>query len=130
MEPAVTSTPENFILYDGECPVCSRYVAYSRLRQSRPGIIPINARQRPDLVRRYRDQGIEINDTMVVQLAGQRPLTGGDALVFPNAVSDADGVLTRGIVRYITPHILVRAYPALVAARKLLLRLLRRGLIS
>jgi predicted DCC family thiol-disulfide oxidoreductase YuxK len=38
-------TPANFILYDGKCPVCSNYVAWTNLRSVRPDIELIDARK-------------------------------------------------------------------------------------
>jgi len=121
--------PGNFVLYDGECPVCSRYVALTRLRESRPDFKLLDARKEPTLVEFYRRKGIEINDMMVVQLAGETPLVGGAAMVYLNAAADRSARLSRFMLR-VPPSVIVKIYPGLVIARKVLLKLLGRELIA
>jgi predicted DCC family thiol-disulfide oxidoreductase YuxK len=58
----------NFLLYDGDCPVCSAYVAMARLRQLYPNLRIASARNEPDLVAKLRRDGYEINDGMVLSL--------------------------------------------------------------
>ena len=60
----------DFLLYDGECPACSAYVAMTRLRQLHPGLRVINARSEPALVAELRGKGCEINEGMVLCLDG------------------------------------------------------------
>jgi predicted DCC family thiol-disulfide oxidoreductase YuxK len=58
----------NFLLYDGDCPVCSAYVAMSQLRQLYPDLRVISARDEPELVAELRQAGYEINEGMVLSL--------------------------------------------------------------
>jgi predicted DCC family thiol-disulfide oxidoreductase YuxK len=58
----------NFLLYDGDCPVCSAYVAMSRLRQLYPDLRVASARDEPELVVALRQAGYEINEGMVLSL--------------------------------------------------------------
>ena len=58
----------NFLLYDGDCPVCSAYVAMSRLRQLYPDLRIVSARDEPALVSALRQAGYEINEGMVLSL--------------------------------------------------------------
>src|SRR5262245_61342199 len=60
----------SYLLYDGECPVCSAYVAMARLRQLYPDLRIIDARTEPALVAELRSKGYEINDGMVLNLNG------------------------------------------------------------
>lgn len=60
----------DFLLYDGQCPVCSAYVAMSRLRQLYPGLQVLDARAEPALVAELRGKGYEINEGMVLCLGG------------------------------------------------------------
>ena len=60
---------EDYLLYDGECPACSSYVAFSRLRRLRPSLKVLDARGEPALVEELRGRGYEINEGMVMQLA-------------------------------------------------------------
>jgi predicted DCC family thiol-disulfide oxidoreductase YuxK len=65
-----TAVGTDYLLYDGECPVCSAYVAMSRLRQLHPGLQVLNARSEPELVAELRGKGYEINEGMVLCLGG------------------------------------------------------------
>ncbi len=58
----------NFLLYDGDCPVCSAYVAVARLRQLYPDLRIVSARAEPALVAELRAKGYEINEGMVLSL--------------------------------------------------------------
>jgi predicted DCC family thiol-disulfide oxidoreductase YuxK len=61
----------NFLLYDGDCPACSAYVAMARLRQRCPDLRILSARSEPALVAKLRRDGYEINEGMVLSLDGQ-----------------------------------------------------------
>jgi hypothetical protein len=74
----VLNEPADFVLYDAECPVCSRYVAWTRLKEVCPHMALLNARERPVLVAKLRSEGIEINNSMVVRL-GDMTLYGHQA---------------------------------------------------
>jgi predicted DCC family thiol-disulfide oxidoreductase YuxK len=60
----------DFLLYDGDCPICSAYVAFSRLRQLYPHLRVLSARTEPALVAELRHRGYEINEGMVLSLGG------------------------------------------------------------
>jgi len=60
----------DFLLYDGECPVCSAYVAMTQLRRHYPHIKVLDARTEPALVADLRRRGYEINEGMVLRLDG------------------------------------------------------------
>ena len=62
--------PRDYLLYDGECPVCSAYVAMARLRRLSPDLAVLDARTEPALVAELRRQGYEINEGMVLSLDG------------------------------------------------------------
>jgi predicted DCC family thiol-disulfide oxidoreductase YuxK len=63
--------PRDYLLYDGECPVCRSYVAMARLRRLFPHLEVLDARTEPALVAQLRRQGYEINEGMVLSLDGQ-----------------------------------------------------------
>lgn len=121
---------EDYLLYDGECPACSSYVAFSRLRRLHPSLKVLDARQEPALVEALRQRGYEINVGMVMQLDGEiyfgaeatrliaRHARGGGALrrVVLDAIGDAPW--SRGL------------YPLLNRCRRLLLALLGRKPIT
>jgi predicted DCC family thiol-disulfide oxidoreductase YuxK len=68
--PMAGMTGGDYLLYDGECPACSAYVAMSRLRQLYPGLQVLDARTEPSLVADLRRRGYEINVGMVLCLDG------------------------------------------------------------
>jgi predicted DCC family thiol-disulfide oxidoreductase YuxK len=118
----------DFLLYDGECPVCSAYVAMARLRQLYPGLKVLNARSEPELVARLRGEGYEINEGMVLRLGG--------AVHFGAEATRMIAVLGRSSPSRWRRTALGligaapwsrRLYPWLNRARQVLLRLLRRG---
>ena len=55
------------IVYDGDCPFCSSYVALLRLREQYD-VRLIDARKEPAVAARY---GLDLNEGMVVELDGQ-----------------------------------------------------------
>ncbi len=71
---------EPFLLYDGECPFCSFYVAKSRFeaRVGKPLRI-IDGRTAPGLVAQLRREGYDLETGMILALDGQR-LHGAEAM--------------------------------------------------
>jgi predicted DCC family thiol-disulfide oxidoreductase YuxK len=121
----------DYLLYDGECPACSAYVAMSRLRQLYPGLRILDARAEPALVAELRGLGYEINTGMVLGLDG--------VIHFGADATRAIAVLGRsGPSRWRrtmlgaigTAPWSTRLYPWLNHGRSTLLRLLRRGPIA
>jgi predicted DCC family thiol-disulfide oxidoreductase YuxK len=54
------------IIYDGDCPFCSSYVALLRLREQYD-VRLIDARKEPAVAARY---GLDLNEGMIVELDG------------------------------------------------------------
>jgi predicted DCC family thiol-disulfide oxidoreductase YuxK len=121
--------PESsFLLYDGECPVCQRYVLWVAVREARPDIRLINAREAESLVFELRARGIEVNDTMVLRLDNQEYL-GGSAMAKLLELSNDRSRLQR-LASMIAAPPLKRLYPLLAVGRKALLKMLGRPLIK
>jgi predicted DCC family thiol-disulfide oxidoreductase YuxK len=121
----------DFLLYDGECPVCSAYVAMSRLRRLHPHIRVLNARAEPHLVAELRAEGYEINEGMVLCLDGVIHF-GADATRMMAVLGRASPSRWRrtALAFLGTAPWSRRLYPWLNRARLLLLRLLGRSGIS
>ncbi len=124
------SVPSSYLLYDGECPACRSYVAFSRLRSLFPDLQLLDAREQPRLVAELRAAGYEINEGMVLKL--------GEAIHFgPEATrkiaelgQTAPSAVTRVGLAAIGSAPWSRAlYPWLNRARMLLLRSLGRTLV-
>lgn len=112
------------IIYDGNCPVCSRLAMKTRLEE-RYELVLTDARNRADLVRRFREQGKDINEGIIVRTESDTYF-GAQALIFLDAASSTWGEL--GVLRplFRSRTLASLAYPVLVGMRKLLLFILGR----
>ena len=111
---------EPFLLYDGECPFCSFYVAKSRFeaRTGRP-LRLIDGRKAPDLVARLRRDGLDLDRGMILALDGRRH-HGAAAMSVLAALTTGSGVFARLVRWFVSSPARARvAYPWL--------RLLRRA---
>ncbi|MDE0203717.1 MAG: DCC1-like thiol-disulfide oxidoreductase family protein [Rhodospirillaceae bacterium] len=90
-ETATASPPEPFLLYDGECPFCSYYVAKSQFeaRIGKP-LHLIDGRGAPGLVDRLRREGFDLEQGMILALDG-RHYHGAAAMVALKAMSAGPG---------------------------------------
>jgi len=123
-------TPDTFILYDGECPVCSRYVALTRLRSLRPDIAVLDARRNPAIVAELRSQGYDVNEGVIVKL-GSRIHIGAAATRLLSDLSSQNPIVRRwAVYALIGGPWSESVYPALRTCRNGLLRLLGRGQIG
>lgn len=113
------------LVYDSHCPICRVYCR--RLEQSELDGITlklVDARERPDQVRAFRADGIDIDNTVVLSVGGQR-LTGADAfnhLAQLDRERGAFGWLNRFL--FATRRRARLLYPIFVRMRAVLLRIL------
>ncbi|MEM6622624.1 MAG: DCC1-like thiol-disulfide oxidoreductase family protein [Pseudomonadota bacterium] len=126
---APTIPEHDFLVYDGECPVCDRYVVWTGLRRQRPEIQLLDARLHPALVSALRADGIEVNDTFVLQLDGTRHIGAAAMSRISNAIAPASKA--QRLLKWMTrsEHLMRPLYPLLVRARKFLLAALGRNQI-
>lgn len=120
----------DFLLYDGECPVCSRYVLWTNIRNKHPNISLLDARQQPELVAALRTEGVEINNTMFLQIDGQSFV--GAAAMAKISIYMPQNTFSQRLLRRLTSSKLLfeKIYPGFVFGRKLLLTILRRRQIK
>lgn len=120
----------NYLLYDGECPACRSYVAFSRLRTLYPDIQVLDARHEPALVAELRGKGYEINEGMVLKL-GESLFFGPAATRMISELGQVSPSRTRRIGLFAIGGApwAGRLYPWLNRTRQLLLRMLGRSLI-
>jgi uncharacterized protein YbaR (Trm112 family) len=59
---------DNFLIYDGECPVCKRYVEFMRLQKAVGHVQLYNARENPELVSEMAERGFDIDDGILLKL--------------------------------------------------------------
>ena len=118
--------PNNWLLYDGECPFCSAYVGYMRLRESVGPVMLADAREHPELLREVEALGYDVDEGMVLKF-NDRYFHGADcinALALLTTPSGAFNRLNAAIFRSKTASTLL--YPVLRAGRNATLALLGR----
>lgn len=102
------------VVYDGECPFCSRYVELMRLKE-RYDVELVDARREHAKAHGY---GLDLNDGMIADLDGDVHY-GADAVWLLSMLSERPGMLSRrGVANAL--------YPWLRRGRHLTLRLLGR----
>jgi predicted DCC family thiol-disulfide oxidoreductase YuxK len=121
---------DDYVLYDGACPACSRYVAATGLAERRDGIALIDARTAPALVAEHAAAGRSIDDGMVVAIDGVLHY-GADATRKLAEIGRPATRARRFLLWFVGQAPWANAlYPALSAGRRGLLRLLGRPLIG
>lgn len=117
----------NWLLYDGECPFCSRYVRHVRLREAVGAITLANAREHDLLVEEVRRQGYEVDTGMVLKLNG-RYYHGADCIHALALLTTPSGWFNRlNALAFRSRTVAKFAYPVLRAGRNLALKLLGRS---
>ena len=117
---------KNWLMYDGECPFCSRYVELVRIRDAIGPIRFINARDGDPEVDEIIQAGLDLDEGMVLKLNGQM-YHGQDCINALALLSDPRGLFNRfNAWVFRSPKRAAILYPVLRAGRNLVLRLLGR----
>ena len=125
-----TADAQPVLVYDGECPVCSSYVRYVRVKESAGQLILVNAREGGPWVERVRQAGKDLDEGMVLFYGG-RLYHGADCIHMLALLSSSLGPFNRlNAVVFRSPTASKFLYPILRAGRNLLLRLLHRSKLS
>lgn len=117
---------DNYLIYDGDCPFCSRYARLSRLRKTVGSLRLINARERTPEVEKAISAGYDLDRGMLLSLDGEL-YYGADCLnrlALLSSNSTTFNRLTHVLFRH--PRLSRIAYPILRAGRSAALRLLNR----
>jgi predicted DCC family thiol-disulfide oxidoreductase YuxK len=117
------------IVYDGECPFCSRYVKMVRLRQAFGHVQLVDARSNdPKAIEAL--QRFDLDDGMAAQIGG-RWYYGADAINILSLASGSSSFANRLMARVFADPRRARAlYPYLRAGRNLALQILGREKIN
>jgi predicted DCC family thiol-disulfide oxidoreductase YuxK len=120
-----------WIVYDGLCPFCSRYVLMYRIRQLVENVHLIDARDRDDpLVKELSESGFDLNEGMAVKWNGQL-YYGAECMHLLALLGTESSVFNRLNRWTFSRRRLARAlYPALVRCRKITLWFLGRPAIE
>lgn len=121
---------DNWLLYDGECPFCSRYVKLVRLRETMNGLRLLDARTKPPELAQAQAAGLDVDEGMVLRWDGV--LYAGDAcmtrLALMSTPSNLFNRLNAGIFKH--PRLSRLLYPVLRGCRNFILMLLGRRKIG
>ena len=118
------------IFYDGECPVCSRYVSYLRLSDGNIEVSLTDLRDHPKKVEEFNALGFNVDNGMIVTL-DKRTYHGAEAVHVLALLSTPSGFFNRCNRWIFSRRWLGKLlYPILVIGRNLLLILLGRKKIQ
>lgn len=114
------------LLYDGECPFCSRYVQLVRLRETVGPLRLVNARERDEWYQRARSLGLNVDQGMVL-FHGNRVYHGAECIRLLAMMSTRVGWFNRLNALLFSTRAGARVlYPMLKFGRRIALWLLRR----
>jgi predicted DCC family thiol-disulfide oxidoreductase YuxK len=118
--------PEAWVVYDGQCPFCSRYVALLRLRDTLGRVELVNARDGGSLVDEIVAAGLDLDEGMALKMNGR--LYHGDECIHRLALLSTPSTTFNRINRAIfRSKTMSRAlYPVLRSGRNAILRMLGR----
>lgn len=119
-----------WLLYDGDCPFCSRYVQYLKLQETLPHIHLLNAREADKALSEVKRAGLDINTGMVLKL--DHHLYHGNECVSVLALLTTSSTCFNRLNRYLFSNPLGARiiYPLLVFGRRLTLLFTRRRMID
>lgn len=125
-----TSSNNDYLLYDGECPFCTAYVKMQRLREAGVNLSILDARSNPQLVAEELRQGRDVNEGMILRI-GDATYFGGDVMFQLSLMSGNSSGINRLFVRVFSNQKMARTlYPLLKFGRGLLLFILGRKKID
>jgi len=122
----VAADTQNLLVYDGQCPFCTRYVRWMRLKDTVGEMRLVDARGDDPVVDQVRALGFDLDQGMVLHLDAQW-YHGAEALRVLAMLSSPVGVFNRLNRHLFSGQWRARSwYPLLRALRHLVLWLLRR----
>lgn len=125
-----TECPEKLLVYDGDCPFCSRYVALLRLRDSFGPVRLVDARSGHPVVQQLYRQGYDLDEGMAL-VDGDTIYHGDECLHRLALMTTPSGVFNRfNAAVFRSKSASAVLYPILRGGRNLTLRLLGRRKIE
>ena len=111
-----------WLIYDGDCPFCSNYAQYLRVKEAVDEFVLVDAREGGPVVEEVRSLPHDLNQAMVLKLDG-RYYVGHEALNVLALLSDKRGAFSRlNRLLFNSPRVAKLAYPLLRSARWLALK--------
>ncbi len=114
------------VIYDGDCPFCSNYVKFQRLRETLGNVVLIDARSVPGIVKDFENAGMPLDDGMALILSGQI-YYGADCVNRLAMLSSRHGSFNKiNAWVFSSPRVSRLCYPWMKLGRSAVLRLLGR----
>lgn len=111
-----------WLIYDGDCPFCSNYAQYLRVKDAVDDFVLVDAREGGPLVEEVRDMPHDLDQGMVLKMNG-RYYVGHKALNVLALLSEKRGGFSRlNRLLFSSPVVAKLAYPLLRSARWLALK--------
>ena len=121
---------EILLVYDKECPACDRYCQIVRIRESVGDLKIIDAREASDVLGEITEQGMDIDQGMVLKMGGQL-YYGAEAIHALALISSRSGIFNRFNYWVFKSRTLSAIlYPILRSLRNLLLKILGKSKIN
>jgi predicted DCC family thiol-disulfide oxidoreductase YuxK len=126
----MSASRELVIVYDGDCPFCSRYVELVKIRETVGSVRLVNARSGTAEVVALQRAGYDLNDGMIARYEG-RIYHGADCVNLLARLGTRSGTFNRinGAI-FSSPALSRLLYPILRRCRALTLKVLGRGRIE
>ncbi len=119
-----------YIVYDGECPFCSRYVAMLRLKDAIGPVELLDARVPHPVVERLQAEGYDLDEGMAL-VDGDRVSHGDECIHQLALMSTSFGLFNRVNAMIFSNRTASRLlYPVLRTGRNTVLRILGRSKLS
>jgi predicted DCC family thiol-disulfide oxidoreductase YuxK len=117
------------IVYDGNCPFCSHYVAMLRLREALGPVHLVNARLRDEAVDRVKAAGIILNQEMALIVEDQI-YSGAECMHRLALMTTRSGLFNRLVAIIFSSRPLAKLlYPMLRCGRFVTLKLMGRPIL-
>ncbi len=112
---------KNRLIYDGDCPFCSKFAALVRFRKAAGPVDILNAREHPEIVKEMAAKGINLDKGMALDLDG-RIYHGSDAINRIALMSTGSGPFNAFTAAVFKSRIASKTmYPVMKAARRIAL---------
>ncbi|ACP23100.1 hypothetical protein NGR_b16490 (plasmid) [Sinorhizobium fredii NGR234] len=121
---SIEISSKSWLLYDGDCPFCTGYARYTRLKEAAGPLRLVDAREAGPEAGEAKRRGYDLNEGMLLKYQGQ--FYHGDAALHLLAMlTTPSGVFNRlNAWLYRSPRRARIAYPFLRRSRNAILRLL------
>lgn len=106
------------LIYDGDCPFCSKYAQLVRFREAVGEVKMLNAREHPEVVAEMKAKGVNLDKGMALTI-NDNVYHGADAVNRIALMSTGSGAFNAFTAAVFKSRLLSKTvYPALKAARK------------